>query len=74
MHRSWVRAQQELEEWFETARSDPAAGQIFGVLTHYCRTREAYERERDFMVRQGIPASFLPDPRPGRFACSSGVR
>jgi hypothetical protein len=51
-----------------------ATRQIFGILTCYCRSREAYDRECDFMIRHGIPASFLPDPEPGRFASSAGVR
>jgi hypothetical protein len=75
MHQSWTQAQQAIEDWFDTARSDPGtARQILGILTHYCRTQEAYDRERDFMTRQGIPACFLPDPEPGRFAPSTGVR
>ena len=68
LRQSWAKAQQEFEDWFNTARTDPTvARQIFGIFTHYSRTREAYDAERDFMVRQGIPASFLPDPEPGRF-------
>ncbi|MFI6497883.1 hypothetical protein [Nonomuraea typhae] len=75
MHQSWAEAQQEVEKWFDAARIDDAiARQIFGILTCFSRTREAYDRERDFMIGQGIPASFLPDPEPGRFASSGGVR
>nr|WP_055502016.1 hypothetical protein [Nonomuraea pusilla] len=54
------------------ARIDEAAARrIFGILTWFSRTREAYDRERDFMIGQGIPASFLPDPGPGRFVSSA---
>ncbi len=31
-----------------------------GILTHYSRTRKAYDRERDFMIGYGIPDAFLP--------------
>ncbi|GAA0969683.1 TniQ family protein [Actinocorallia libanotica] len=75
LRRSWEQATRDVEEWFATARTDPAvARQIFGILTHYSRTGEEYDRERDFMIRHGTPASFLPDPEPGRFAPSNGVR
>lgn len=74
-HQGWAQAEHDIENWFATARSDPAtARQILDVLTHYCPTQQAYDRERDFMTRQGIPASFLPDPEPGRFTSPSGVR
>jgi hypothetical protein len=40
LHRSWEQAQQDLEAWFQAARTDPAATrQILGVLTHYSQTR-----------------------------------
>ena len=76
---SWAQAQQEIEEWFRTARSDPAtARQILGILTCYCRTQEAFDRERRFMIGLGIPASFLPDrPAAGSEHCAmtrTGVR
>lgn len=75
MRRSWQQAQQAAEEWFQTARTDSAtARQILGILTHYARTREAYDRERDFMIGYGIPAAFLPDPEPGRFGARTPVR
>ncbi len=68
LRQSWATAEQEFDDWFDTARTDPAgACQIFGIFSHYSRTREAYDAERDFMIRHGIPASFLPDPEPGRF-------
>ncbi|MEV1005654.1 TniQ family protein [Nonomuraea sp. NPDC050202] len=74
MHQSWAQAQREVEEWFDAARIDEAAARrIFGILTCFSRTREAYDRERDFMIGQGIPASFLPEPEPGRFASTGGV-
>lgn len=38
------------------------------------RTPQAYDRERDFMIRQGIPASYLPEPEPGRYAPAEAVR
>jgi hypothetical protein len=69
LRRSWEQARQDVEDWFQTARTDPAtARQILGILTHYSRTREAFDRERRFMIGYGIPDSFLPEwhdrPRP----------
>jgi hypothetical protein len=62
LRRSWEQARQDVEDWFQTARTDPAtARQILGILTHYSRTREAFDRERRFMIGYGIPDSFLPE-------------
>ncbi len=60
--RSWEQDRQDVDDWFQAARTDPAvARQILGVLTHYRRTREAFDRERRFMISYGIPGSFLPE-------------
>jgi hypothetical protein len=68
LRQSGAKAQREFDDWFATARTDPAvARRIFGIFSHYSRTREAYDAERAFMIRHGIPAGFLPDPEPGRF-------
>ena len=62
LRRSWEQARHDVEDWFQTARTDPAAArQILGILTHYSRTREAFDRERRFMIGYGIPDSFLPE-------------
>ncbi len=59
--RSWEQDRQDVDDWFQAARTDPAvARQILGVLTH-SRTREAFDRERRFMISYGIPGSFLPE-------------
>jgi hypothetical protein len=64
LRRSWEQARQEAEDWFRSARTDPGvARQILGVLTHYSKTQEAFDRERCFMISCGIPASFLPERR-----------
>lgn len=61
MRQRSAQAQQDIEAWFAAVRSDPStARQIFGVLTHHSRTREAYERERDFTIRQASPAPSSP--------------
>ncbi|MBS2966984.1 hypothetical protein KGA66_28380 [Actinocrinis puniceicyclus] len=72
---SWERARQDVEDWFQAARTDPAAArQILGILTHYARSREAYDLERDFMIGYGIPAAYLPEPEDGRFTPANAVR
>ncbi len=64
---SWERARQDVEDWFQSALADPGvARQILSVLTHYSRTREAYDRERHFVIDYGIPGSFLPEWQPGQ--------
>ncbi|MEU6748480.1 hypothetical protein ABZ914_19865 [Spirillospora sp. NPDC046719] len=67
--------QQEVEDWLHAARTDPAtARQIFGIFTYRVRTGKSYDERRDFMICEGIPASFLPDPEPGRFTPARDVR
>jgi hypothetical protein len=59
--RSWERALEDAEAWFRAARADPAAARrILGALTSCTRTRQDYDRERDFMISCGVPGSFLP--------------
>ena len=79
LRRSWEQARQDVEDWFQTARTDPAAArQILGILTHYSRTREAFDRERRFMIGYGIPDSFLPEwhdhARPAHEQTGTAVR
>jgi len=72
LRRTWEQAEQDVKAWFQAARTDPAAArQILGILTHYARSREAYERERDFMIDYGISAAFLPEPGDGRFGSAN---
>lgn len=61
LHRSWEKALEDGEAWFQAARTDPTvARQVLDTLTRCTRTREEYDRERDFMTANGIPGSFLP--------------
>jgi hypothetical protein len=72
--RSWKQATQVTEEWFQDARSDPDTAHQ--ILRSYLvqPDPEAYERERDFMIGRGIPASFLLAPELGQFTPPAGVR
>jgi hypothetical protein len=61
LRRSWEQAREDAQAWFRAARADPAAArQILGALTRCARTRQEYDRERDFMISCGVPGSFLP--------------
>ncbi|WP_242893224.1 hypothetical protein [Actinomadura litoris] len=75
MRADWEKARLEMQAWFEAAHTDPATAlQILTTHAGWCRSREAYDRERDVVIRRGISASFLSDPELGRFTPSSGVR
>jgi TniQ protein len=57
----WREVQRTLDEMIERAHHEPEiAEQLLTLFTLACRTAEAYERERDYVIGLGIPAEFLP--------------
>lgn len=34
---------------------------LLAMFTSFCRSVDAFNREREFLIRLGIPATFLPD-------------
>lgn len=57
----WREVQRTLDEMIERAHHEPEiAEQLMTLFTLACRTAEAYDRERDYVISLGIPAEFLP--------------
>jgi hypothetical protein len=56
------QARAEIEAMIERARDDPGTAQhLLEMLTIGCRTVPAFYRERQYLVRRGIPWDMLPD-------------
>ncbi|HEX8345304.1 MAG TPA: TniQ family protein, partial [Actinoplanes sp.] len=69
----WREVQRAFDEMLERAHYEPEiAEQLLSLFTLTCRTAEAYDRERDYVIGLGIPAEFLPTAaatgRPGLVA------
>jgi TniQ len=57
----WKREQEEASAVIAKARTDQAtAWRILAMFTVSCRTLASFNRERDYFIRIGIPAGFLP--------------
>ena len=69
----WREVQRAFDEMLERAHYESEiAEQVLRLFTLTCRTAEAYDRERDYVIGLGIPAEFLPTAaatgRPGLVA------
>ena len=67
----WREVQLALDEMIDRAHHEPQiAEQVLTLFTLTCRTTEAYDRERDYVIGLGVLAEFLPTAadRPGLVA------
>jgi hypothetical protein len=59
---AWNEARREVDAMIEVSRTDPdVARKVLAMFTSFCRSVDAFNREREFLIRLGIPATFLPD-------------
>ncbi len=63
----WREVQRAFDEMIERAPYEPEiAGQLLKLFTMTCHSAEAYDRERDYVIRSGYSRAVPPDGCPDR--------